>query len=254
MTATATPADASRLPLRVGVVVPRSNTTCEDEFARLATSSLAFHFTRMRFKAGERDPDPAVQFGTILREPLLDLAACDVDLLALGCTTVSMACGNVLLDRLSTELLGAPGVYVSDAMLAAFRRLNVKRLAVFTPYTDETNAEIARFLESNGLTITAMQRLGLNDTAERFKAVSRLPGDVLLAQIRKLDLTGADCLLLSCTDMPTLDLIEQLEAETGLPVISSNLALFRQVVDRLGAVAPAPGRLFADTAKAPVTV
>ena len=237
-------------PRRVGVVVPRSNTTCEAEFARVATPALSFHFTRMRYKAGGRSPDAAVQFGGILKEPFEDVAACDADLLALGCTAVSMACGSAMLDKLAAETSGRPGVYVSDAMLAAFARLGARRLAVFTPYTDETNAEIAEFLTGNGLTITAIHGLGLNDSAERFKTVSRLSADDLLPLIRKLDLTGAECIVLSCTDMPTLALIDIIEAETGLPVVTSNLALYRQILDRLGEPAPAsaPGRLFADIA------
>jgi maleate isomerase len=50
---------------------------------------------------------------------------------------------------------------------------------------------------------------------------------------------------LSCTNLRTLDVIDDLEAELGVPVLSSNLALARHMARATGAaLAPdAPGRL-----------
>ena len=46
--------------------------------------------------------------------------------------------------------------------------------------------------------------------------------DAVLALAAK---DGIDALFLSCTNLRTLDIIEKLEAETGLPVLSSNQVL-----------------------------
>jgi maleate isomerase len=52
-------------------------------------------------------------------------------------------------------------------------------------------------------------------------------------------------IFLSCTNLRTLDVIDALEAELGIPVVSSNLALAWDMARRTGApmAQSAPGRL-----------
>ena len=57
---------------------------------------------------------------------------------------------------------------------------------------------------------------------------------------------GAQAVFLSCTNLRTLDIIDDLEAELGLPVISSNQVLAWHMAEATAAphASDAPGRLF----------
>jgi len=52
--------------------------------------------------------------------------------------------------------------------------------------------------------------------------------------LQTMDIGNAEAVVLSGTGMPTLPLIQKATAHFGVPVISSNLALARQGLKRLG--------------------
>jgi len=56
---------------------------------------------------------------------------------------------------------------------------------------------------------------------------------------------GADALMLSCTNLPTYDVIAPLEAEPGIPVLSANLVTMWAALRELNALPQdRPERLF----------
>jgi len=48
-----------------------------------------------------------------------------------------------------------------------------------------------------------------------------------------MDIGGADCLLVSCTDLHTLDILEEVSANKGVPALSSNKAFFDDIARAL---------------------
>jgi len=153
-----------------------------------------------------------------------DLAACAVDLVAYGCTSGSMACpADRLLGKLR-EASGAKAVSTADAILAALNALGVKRIAMATPYTDETNAHEAEFLERHGIEVVAASGLGLNASLEKIQQISRVAPKAVFDHALAVDRPEAEALLICCTDFNTLDAIEPLEEALGKPVVTSNAA------------------------------
>lgn len=57
---------------------------------------------------------------------------------------------------------------------------------------------------------------------------------------------GVEAIALSCTDMRTVEAVAEIEARTGLPVVTSNQAMIFALCAALGLPRPrqAPGRLF----------
>jgi maleate isomerase len=86
---------------------------------------------------------------------------------------------------------------------------------------DELNELERRFLEAAGYEVTGLHGLGIESDPE----IARVP----YARTRELALTAAgdaDVLFVSCTGLPTLALLDELEAELQRPVISSNAVTF----------------------------
>ena len=217
---------------RVGLIVPRSNTACEVDLTRLAGDRFAIHATRMRYAAGITPEDPDVFFLDALREPVVDLNLCGVALSALGCTTAAMACDQTGLHAAFAGV-GKRAILVSEAIVEELRAVGGKRIALFSPYTPASNDGIVAFLSAHGFETVSATGLGLNVSAERFRVVSRLAPRFIEQLIGGMDLNGADCLFLSCSDMPTLDVIAPLEQRLGIPVLSTNLALYRCIARAL---------------------
>lgn len=58
------------------------------------------------------------------------------------------------------------------------------------------------------------------------QAVCNVPLDKVYRSARNMDLTKADVLCILATDLPAMDMVMPLEEDLGIPVVSTNLALF----------------------------
>jgi len=145
-----------------------------------------------------------------------------------------------------SELLGrlqkATGTRVTTAfasVVRALERLNVRRLALGTPYSPETTLQGKTLLEAHGLQVVNFSNLQgvtniYGETAERAYGLARL-----------VDREDAEAVFLSGTGMPTLPVLELLEQDLGKPVISSASAMMWHALRLAGVrqLIPGHGRL-----------
>lgn len=218
---------------RIGVIVPKSNTTNEVEFNRMKPDGVTVHFTRFALHT-----DPAADgFKAMLadtREGCEELRLCNVDTIAFGCTAASMACPPELLKATMQAVTPVPSTSTAQAINDALAAVGARKIAVATPYTDRMNQGIKGFLERSGFTVLAIKGLGLGETPETTMRMSRVPPNEVYAHVKSVDRADAEAILVSCTDFGSLDVIAPLEAELGKAVISSNTATFRAALRGLG--------------------
>ena len=219
---------------RVGVIVPQSNTTNEVEFHRLAPPGLSFHFARVPLhEPMERDAHLAA-LTRDLRIAASHLGSCVCDLIVFGCTADSMAFGDAALAPIIQQAGGVAALTTATAITTTLGTLGVRRLAIASPYTEQTNEKEAAFLERAGFEVVASAGLGLNTSLERIQQMSRVPPNEVFELAMSVDSPQAQALLICCTDFSSLDVIEKLEAATAKPVISSNVATFAAAMQHLG--------------------
>ena len=208
---------------KIGVIVPPSNTVNEAEFNRAAPEGVSFHFTRSPLHA-----DPAADgFREMLddvKRAMGDLSACRVAYATYACTAGSMACPADRLLGTMTEAGDVPANSTAQAIVAALRALGARRIAMASPYTPETNAHEAHYLEDHGIEVVASAGLSLNTSLENIQKISRVPPPDVFAHAKSVDRPEAEAILICCTDFNTFDAIEPLERALGKPVISSNSA------------------------------
>jgi maleate cis-trans isomerase len=153
---------------RIGVLVPAGNPTVEPEFYRMAPSSVTVHFARLHSPEGTTPGTHAGMeqrlLGYLDAMPAVipSLAAVHPTVVALAHTSVSYAVGfaeePTLVERIAT-LAGCPAVTAARAILAAFARLGVRRIALATPYSEAVEALGAAYWKAAGLEIVALRRL-----------------------------------------------------------------------------------------------
>ncbi len=168
------------------------------------------------------------------------------DVIIFGCTSGSFINGPGFdKDCISVieRITGVPGLTTSTAVLQAFDALNVKNPAVITTCPEATNALEKSFLEANGLKVTTV--IDMNPSR---LWVPLIEPTYVYQQIKKMDLSGADSIFISCTGLNIMGMISVIEEDFGLPVITSNQASIWATLRlaRVGAKNAQLGRLFID--------
>ena len=146
-----------------------------------------------------------------------------------------------LLQRVSS-MSNVPVSSTSLAMLEALAALGARNLAVATAYTEDVNQKLNEFLGAYGYRVLALRGMDLEDPA----AAERIsPEDTAeLAHAVFLEAPQADCLLIACGGLRTLDLVVPLETACKVPVVTSYTVTVWGLAQLAGAAAqPGYGRL-----------
>jgi len=156
-----------------------------------------------------------------------------------ACTAGSFVNGRAGERALVAALLeaGAPtAVTTSGALVQALKALAVARVAVATPYDDAVTALLVSYLSECGIAVTATSNLGLD------AAIWTVPLERTMELVRRAWTEDCEAVFISCTNLWTYDVIESLEAELGVPVVSANQATMWAAVALTGLAACGDGQ------------
>ncbi|MCX5201007.1 aspartate/glutamate racemase family protein [Streptomyces sp. NBC_00237] len=227
----------------VGVVAP-FDFALDRELWRWVPDGISLHLTRTPFVPVEVSLDLArlVSEHQTLREAVRALIAVEPQVVAYACTSGSFVDGlageRAMCEAMSragaTESGGLPSVTTSGALLEALGELGARRVAVVTPYTESVTQSLEEYLAQAGIVVTGREFLGLT------RHIWKVPYRDVVDMARRAVVGAADCLFVSCTNLPTYDVIPQLEAELRMPVISANQVTMWSALRRLGVEAVGP--------------
>lgn len=158
---------------------------------------------------------------TALEDAARDLAAAEPGAIAYACTSASFANGLAGERRLraAIERGGARhALTTSGALLEALAVLGVRRVGIATPYDAELTAGLGEFLAEAGHEPVAVTYLGLAHGIAQVRPRS------VRELVRGAADSEAEAIVVSCTNLPTFDVLPALEEELDLPVVSANLA------------------------------
>jgi maleate isomerase len=173
-----------------------------------------------------------------------DIAAVSPLVAAYACTSGSFVGGLAGEAALVAAMIdaGAPAaVTTSGALLAALRHLGITRLATVTPYTADLTAGLSVFLAEADVRVVASSGLGLTSD------IWTVPQEVTAGLVRDTDIDDAQALFISCTNLPTYDLIAPLEEELGKPVLTANQVTMWSALTVIGHKAVGPGQRLLDS-------
>jgi maleate isomerase len=175
------------------------------------------------------------------------LSDAQVDAVVFHCTAVSTfspSMGEDIEGRIA-RASGLPAISTSEAILTALRALKAKKIVLLTPYIDSVNAREVAFLEHHGFEVLEEVGLGVNTNAE----MAKISPQVWVDLARNHQCEDADAYFISCTAVRSAEVIEEIEALVGRPVITSNQAMVWYAL-RKNAIAdhqPGFGSLFSIT-------
>lgn len=205
---------------RIGLLLPSSNSTMEPELYRIAPGEVTIHTARMMLKSVTPKALEAMARDAVKAAKMLETA--EVEILIYGCTSGSLLKGveweAELVEKIK-DAAGVPTISTGKAVVEAIKELDLKRVGVATPYIGEINDLEKRFLEGYGIEVSTIKGLGITDNSK----IARVDSETV-KRLAKSVSSGADGVFISCTNLPTITLIEPLEADLGVPIVSSNQA------------------------------
>jgi maleate isomerase len=234
----------------VGVVAP-FDFALDRELWRWVPDEVSLHLTRTPYVPVEVSLDLArlVSEHETLGDAVRTLTAIAPEVVAYACTSGSFV-GGIAGERAMCEAMtrsgAVPSVTTSGALLDALIELDVRRVALVTPYTVSVTRALEEYVAEGGVTVTGCSYMGL--TRHIWKVPYRDVADMARRAVRGRAGRAADALFISCTNLPTYDVIPQLEAELRMPVISANQVTMWAALRRLGTRAVGPYQALIDPA------
>lgn len=228
---------------RLGVLVPSGNTVAEPELRAMLPGDVGLFVTRLPL-TGSSEAELLAMLDTLEGGTRL-LADARPDAIAFHCTAVSTfapAMAGQIRGRMG-HASSIPALATADAILAALRALEARRVVLVTPYVETVHQREIAWLEASGFEVRGGSCRGIETNTE----MAGIPPEAIAAQATAAVRDArADACFISCTAIRSAGVIEEVEQRTGLPVITSNQALAWYALRRLG-VAEARagfGRLF----------
>jgi len=208
---------------KIGLIMPGVNTNCEPEFYRVAPKGVSIHTTRM-ILTGKATEESYYRMEKDTERAAIELETADVDVIGWACTSGGVYCPPERVEAMIQGIAGCPAVSTINAVVAAFKALGVKRIALGTPYMNFINETEIDVLEKAGLKVVSAYGLELGVTQEERRGIGRVPPESMHRFAQHIDCPQAEAIFISCTNVAALDAIETIERVHGKPFVTSNTA------------------------------
>ena len=161
-----------------------------------------------------------------------------IDCMAYGCTSGTVAAGYETI-KLKINL-AKPDAKVTTPItstIKALKKLGIKRISVFTPYTKTINESIVNYFKKENIIINSLTYFDIASDLD----IGKVDENHLFEALSKIDLEDSDALFVSCTALPVLSIIEKLEKKMNKIILSSNQTLIWDALNIIGNKEPVVG-------------
>lgn len=205
---------------KIGLLIPKTNLTVEYELQMLFSKGYfdieksVFYISKLDYKTNyEEDKSKFLEdLATDINNKKKDLKYLDVDYNAFFCTTSALE-------------NGVEEINPAISLIEESKLRNVKKCLLITPYNDKLGKEIMKMLEDNEIEVIKNINLDLLHTADYFNyGINKLE-----KLIKGNYLNEYENIIISCTNLPTISVIESLEDRLNTQIISSNSSLFSKI-------------------------
>jgi len=229
--------------VRIGLIIPSSNRLTEPQFQRHAPPGVQVHVTRLRMTGPHKVP--AIDLLPRIADAAAALADAQCDVIVFHCTANSMDSGAEMGRRIIETMRSAtdrPVETTGSALTEALSALNARKLVSISPYAPSVSHRESAYLAEEGFEVVRERSLDLPGS----DAYIAIPPDEWVRIAEDEEDPDADAYLFSCTNIHSIDIIEDLEKRLDRPVVTSNQATLWTCLRQCGQpdALPGLGRLF----------
>ena len=154
-----------------------------------------------------------------------------IDCVAYGCTSGTVAAGyEVIKTKINAAKPEAKVTTPITSAIKALKKLNIKKISVFTPYTKTINDIVLNYFKDQNITVSSLTYFDIASDLD----IGKVEEEHLFDVLSKIDLSESEALFVSCTALPVLSIIDKLEKELNKVVLSSNQTLIWDALNLVG--------------------
>ena len=154
-----------------------------------------------------------------------------LDCVVYGCTSGTIASGySSIKKKINLAKPDAKVTTPSTAAVNALKRLGLKRISIFTPYSKVLNDEVVDYFKKENFEITTNSYFDISNDLD----IGKVDENYLYETLSEMDLGEAEALFISCTALPALSIIDKLEKKLNKIVLSSNQVLIWDTLQSIG--------------------
>jgi len=154
-----------------------------------------------------------------------------LDCVVYGCTSGTIAAGyDSIKKKIELAKPEAKVITPSTAANNALKKLNVSKVAIFTPYSKKLNDEVVDYFKKENFIVTTNSYFDISIDGD----IAKIDPDYLYEVISNMDLGGAEAVFLSCTNLPALSIVDKLEKKLNKIVLCSNQVLIWDTLKNIG--------------------
>ena len=161
-----------------------------------------------------------------------------INTIAYGCTSGTIAIGK---EKIKEKIqIAKPGCYITTPITSAIKAINkmkIKKIAIFTPYPDSVNKTVFEYFSKEKIEVLSFSSFNLDSDAE----IGKVDPNYLLEVLTKMETGNAEGLFVSCTALPVLKILDQVETKIKKTVLSSNQTLIWDSIRSVGYNSPVSG-------------
>ncbi|WP_341992047.1 Asp/Glu racemase [Azorhizobium sp. AG788] len=233
--------------LKIGIIIPSTNTTVQPETDAMRPAGVTNHVGRIHipdlpltndteFEAMVEAIGPDL-FGAVDR-----VMTCKPDHLVMGMSIPTFWGGKAGGAALLARLEARAGVSVSMGSAACVEALGrfpqVRRIGILTPYQPVGDAHVARYFADHGYEVAQVHSLMRPSEVQ----IAHATDADIREGLKTLAVAGVDAIVQAGTDLAVTDIADEAERWLGLPVIAINAATYWSALRRCGIADQIAGR------------
>jgi len=217
---------------KIGLIVLANDYTIEKDFINVIKNKKIDFFVNRIECFNPLTSENLIKMSEKVTEVTKDILPDEkIDCVVYGCTSGTIAAGYDSIEKKIKKAKPEAEVTTpSTASVKALKRLNINKIAVFTPYPKKLNDEVVKFFNNENFQITSNSYFDIESDID----IGKVDPDYLYDVLSNMDLNDADALFVSCTALPVLSIIDKLEKKIGKIVLSSNQALIWDTLEKIG--------------------
>ena len=218
---------------KFGVLAPSTNTIVEPDFYMMSVPGVTAHISRIFMANTSRDGETTeateqrqIRLEQEMKPTIERVLTAEPDYMVMGMSLPTFRDGvegNRIWKARMQEYSGGLGMANgAEACERALNLLQVKRIAVLTPYWPSASKHVIRFFGEAGFEVVAHKDLECPSPV----AIAHVEADRIRAALREIDGERVEAIVQCGTDLNMVELADEADRWLGKPVLAINAVIW----------------------------